>query len=142
MFAPAAHDTRKRPLDLRSNDGSTLQERSSFRGWCRDPESQEFASRLIGHRLDEALDSRAHPLVDYLVMSLRDADGALLAAANAEVHRLGGCCGLAGNFEVDKGHYDVPVAVAEYQLLPTVRAAPGDAVILADGYSCRTSWPI
>ncbi|MBO1754789.1 FAD-binding oxidoreductase [Allobranchiibius sp. CTAmp26] len=66
------------------------------------------------------------------------ADAALLERAGAQVQRLGGCCGLAGNFGVEKGHYDVSVAIAEQQLLPAVRAArPGD-VVLADGFSCRT----
>ena len=50
---------------------------------------------------------------------------------------LGGCCGLAGNFGVEKGHYDVSVKVAEHDLLPAVAAHP-DAVVLADGFSCRT----
>ncbi|MGV9568842.1 FAD-binding and (Fe-S)-binding domain-containing protein, partial [Streptomyces nigra] len=35
----------------------------------------------------------------------------------------GGCCGLAGNFGFEKGHYDVSVACAEEQLLPAVRDA-------------------
>ncbi|MGB3483846.1 MAG: FAD-linked oxidase C-terminal domain-containing protein [Mycobacterium sp.] len=65
-------------------------------------------------------------------------DAQLLRAAGADVTRLGGCCGLAGNFGVEKGHYEVSVAVAEQQLLPAVRSAPSDAVILADGFSCRT----
>ena len=65
-------------------------------------------------------------------------DAALLATAGATVRKLGGCCGLAGNFGVERGHYEVSVAVAEQQLLPAVRAAAPDAVVLADGYSCRT----
>lgn len=67
-----------------------------------------------------------------------DADQALLARAGADVVRLGGCCGLAGNFGVEKGHYEVSVAVAEQQLLPAVRDAAPDDVVLADGFSCRT----
>lgn len=66
------------------------------------------------------------------------ADDALLRRAGARVQRLGGCCGLAGNFGVEKGHYDVSVAVAEHQLLPAAAAADSDTVVLADGYSCRT----
>ena len=66
------------------------------------------------------------------------ADAALLQDAGATVEALGGCCGLAGNFGVEKGHYDVSVAVAETALLPAVRAANADAVVLADGFSCRT----
>ncbi|HZI96394.1 MAG TPA: FAD-linked oxidase C-terminal domain-containing protein [Actinomycetales bacterium] len=65
-------------------------------------------------------------------------DAALLAAAGADFERVGGCCGLAGNFGVERGHHDVSVAVAEQQLLPAVRAVGDDAVVLADGFSCRT----
>ncbi|MEO9139922.1 MAG: FAD-linked oxidase C-terminal domain-containing protein, partial [Jatrophihabitans sp.] len=66
------------------------------------------------------------------------ADSELLTGAGAQVEAVGGCCGLAGNFGVEKGHYEVSQAVAETALLPAVRAAPHDAVILADGFSCRT----
>ncbi|WP_216699845.1 FAD-binding and (Fe-S)-binding domain-containing protein [Arthrobacter sp. H5] len=65
-------------------------------------------------------------------------DAALLEGAGATLQKLGGCCGLAGNFGVERGHYEISVAVAEQQLLPAVRAAEADAVVLADGYSCRT----
>jgi Fe-S oxidoreductase len=64
------------------------------------------------------------------------ADQRLLERAGATVTRVAGCCGLAGNFGMEKGHYDVSVAVAETHLLPAVRAHPG-AVVLADGMSCR-----
>lgn len=79
-------------------------------------------------------------------------DQALLEQAGAEVTAVAGCCGLAGNFGVEKGHYEVSVAVAETYLLPAVRevhqepASDADAgagegrsrtVILADGMSCR-----
>ena len=67
-----------------------------------------------------------------------EADMDLLAATGASIQRLGGCCGLAGNFGVEKGHYEVSVAVAELQLLPAVRDAAPGTVILADGFSCRT----
>ncbi|GLF97239.1 FAD-binding and (Fe-S)-binding domain-containing protein [Streptomyces yaizuensis] len=50
----------------------------------------------------------------------------------------GGCCGLAGNFGFEKGHFAISSACAEEQLLPSVRSAPPGAVLLADGYSCRT----
>nr|WP_234319327.1 FAD-binding and (Fe-S)-binding domain-containing protein [Streptomyces sp. NRRL S-237] len=50
----------------------------------------------------------------------------------------GGCCGLAGNFGFEPGHHEVSVACAEEQLLPSLRAAPRNAVIQADGFSCRT----
>ncbi|WP_347813428.1 FAD-linked oxidase C-terminal domain-containing protein [Actinomadura sp. KC216] len=65
-------------------------------------------------------------------------DAALLKNAGADVDRLGNCCGLAGNFGVEKGHHDVSVAVAEQQLLPAVRRTGRNGVVLADGFSCRT----
>jgi Fe-S oxidoreductase len=67
-----------------------------------------------------------------------EADAKLLSAAGATVKRLGGCCGLAGNFGVEQGHYEVSVQVAEQQLLPALREAAPDDVFLADGFSCRT----
>jgi FAD/FMN-containing dehydrogenase/Fe-S oxidoreductase len=68
-----------------------------------------------------------------------EADQKLLdeAGANAE-HLQSGCCGLAGNFGFEKGHLEVSEACAERVLLPTLRGAEQDAVVLADGFSCRT----
>lgn len=66
------------------------------------------------------------------------ADLDLLRGAGAEVTTVTTCCGLAGNFGMEKGHYDVSVSVAEQSLLPTLRSAPENAVYLADGFSCRT----
>ena len=66
-----------------------------------------------------------------------DTDQALLESLGARVTRLEGCCGLAGNFGMEAGHYDLSVAVASHSLLPTLHAQP-DAVYLADGFSCRT----
>jgi FAD/FMN-containing dehydrogenase/Fe-S oxidoreductase len=65
------------------------------------------------------------------------ADATLLAATGATVTTLGGCCGFAGNFGVEKGHYEVSAKIAEHDLLPAVAAHP-DALVLADGFSCRT----
>ncbi|MFJ8075504.1 FAD-binding and (Fe-S)-binding domain-containing protein [Streptomyces sp. NPDC096176] len=58
------------------------------------------------------------------------------AGLNGELS--GGCCGLAGNFGFERGHYEVSVACAEDQLLPAVRSAATGAELLADGFSCRT----
>ncbi|HJQ24961.1 MAG TPA: FAD-binding and (Fe-S)-binding domain-containing protein [Blastocatellia bacterium] len=48
-----------------------------------------------------------------------------------------GCCGMAGSFGFEREHYDTSIAVGEYELLPQVRGAPKDALIIADGFSCR-----
>ncbi|MEV5549538.1 FAD-binding and (Fe-S)-binding domain-containing protein [Streptomyces sp. NPDC052309] len=66
------------------------------------------------------------------------ADRRLRAAAGLTGELSGGCCGLAGNFGFEKGHFEVSAACAEDQLLPAVREAPEGAVVLADGFSCRT----
>ena len=47
------------------------------------------------------------------------------------------CCGMAGAFGYEKDHYEVSMRMAERSLLPAVRGAPGDALIVADGTSCR-----
>ncbi|MFT3862402.1 FAD-binding and (Fe-S)-binding domain-containing protein [Micropruina sp.] len=65
-------------------------------------------------------------------------DATLLRRTGARVVTVTGCCGLAGNFGVERGHYDVSVAVAGLHLLPALAAAPPDALVLADGFSCRT----
>lgn len=65
-------------------------------------------------------------------------DRALLEAAGATVTTLAGCCGLAGNFGMEQGHYEMSVAVAETGLLPALRSRREGTVVLADGFSCRT----
>ena len=62
----------------------------------------------------------------------------LLVRAGCQVTTVVGCCGLDGNFGAERGHHDISVAVAETALLPAVRAAGPAAVVLADGFSCRT----
>ena len=49
-----------------------------------------------------------------------------------------GCCGLAGNFGFERGHFSVSMRSAELGLLPAVRQADPRAFVLADGFSCRT----
>ncbi|MEU9333954.1 FAD-binding and (Fe-S)-binding domain-containing protein [Streptomyces sp. NPDC048290] len=67
------------------------------------------------------------------------AERRLRAAAGLTGDLSGGCCGLAGNFGFERGHAGISRACAEEQLLPALReAAPGQSVVLADGYSCRT----
>jgi Fe-S oxidoreductase len=68
-----------------------------------------------------------------------DADDTLMRRAGIDAERLAsGCCGLAGNFGFEDGHYDVSRAAGERVLLPRVRDADLHTVVLADGFSCRT----
>ncbi|WP_371645474.1 FAD-binding protein [Streptomyces sp. NBC_00597] len=67
------------------------------------------------------------------------ADAALLRRMGVDNTVVGsGCCGLAGNFGFERGHYEISVAVGEQGLLPAVRSADPDTRVLADGFSCRT----
>ena len=63
----------------------------------------------------------------------------------AVLHRMGidfqspasGCCGMAGSFGFERDKYAVSMAVGELELLPAVRRAPPDWLVVADGFSCR-----
>jgi FAD/FMN-containing dehydrogenase/Fe-S oxidoreductase len=48
-----------------------------------------------------------------------------------------GCCGMAGSFGFERGKYDFSQAVGELELLPAVRQAAPECLIIADGFSCR-----
>ena len=68
-----------------------------------------------------------------------------MTAEEAVLHRLGvdfhspapGCCGMAGAFGFEPDKYDLSIAIGELELLPAVRQAPSDWLIIADGFSCR-----
>ena len=62
----------------------------------------------------------------------------LLRKMGADLHSLdSGCCGMAGPFGFEKDKYDVSQAVGERVLLPAVRQAPPETLIISDGFSCR-----
>ncbi|MBX6769740.1 MAG: FAD-binding oxidoreductase, partial [Actinomadura rubrobrunea] len=68
-----------------------------------------------------------------------DADLAVLRRLGVDADVVGaGCCGLAGNFGFEPGHWEVSQGCAERELYPKVRAASDDDLVLADGFSCRT----
>mgnify|MGYP005811833181 CR=1 FL=1 len=74
----------------------------------------------------------------HAVMGL-DAELSVLRRMGIEVERPDtGCCGMAGSFGFERGdHYEVSVAAGERGILPAVRSAPKDTLVLADGFSCR-----
>src|SRR5512133_1272151 len=49
-----------------------------------------------------------------------------------------GCCGLAGSFGFERDHHEISVQIAEQRLMPALREAPTDALLIADGFSCQT----
>lgn len=99
----------------------------------------ELLARTVGWQAPDlsGVEAVAQPHCHHHATMGWQADEALLVMAGAAVKRVGGCCGLAGNFGVESGHYETSVAVAEHDLLPAVRNSP-DATVLADGFSCRT----
>lgn len=60
---------------------------------------------------------------------------AALTRLGVTVHRAEGCCGVAGNFGFERGHYEVSMAVAEQALAPALRASRTRTVV-TDGFSC------
>ena len=48
-----------------------------------------------------------------------------------------GCCGMAGAFGFEAKHYDLSMKLGERVILPMVREADADTLIIADGFSCR-----
>ncbi|WP_280468754.1 FAD-binding and (Fe-S)-binding domain-containing protein [Nocardia cyriacigeorgica] len=67
-----------------------------------------------------------------------DSDRRILASTGVRMTEITGCCGLAGNFGMQKDHYDISVAVAGNGLLPALDRAEDDSTLIADGFSCRT----
>jgi FAD/FMN-containing dehydrogenase/Fe-S oxidoreductase len=68
-----------------------------------------------------------------------DADRAVLERMGVEVETLqAGCCGLAGSWGFEAGHYELSRAIGEQGLLPKVRALPQDELVIANGFSCKT----
>ncbi|HEU4889566.1 MAG TPA: FAD-linked oxidase C-terminal domain-containing protein [Thermoanaerobaculia bacterium] len=67
-----------------------------------------------------------------------DAEEAVLRGIGLDLaHPDSGCCGMAGAFGFEKKHYDLSMKVGERVLLPMVREAEADTLIIADGFSCR-----
>ncbi|WP_326767038.1 FAD-binding oxidoreductase [Streptomyces sp. NBC_01591] len=115
-----------------------------------DPRSAELAAsvRTLAQYLEEYAPDWRPPRLDRPVTGqthchqhavLGDAaDRRLRDRAGLTGELSGGCCGLAGNFGFERGHWDVSAACAEESLLPAVRASEPGTAFLADGFSCRT----
>jgi Fe-S oxidoreductase len=71
------------------------------------------------------------------VMKMNDEEAVLRKMGVDFAQPAPGCCGMAGSFGFEKDKYDVSLQVAELELLPAVRRAPADTLIIADGFSCR-----
>jgi FAD/FMN-containing dehydrogenase/Fe-S oxidoreductase len=79
-----------------------------------------------------------HGHCHHKAIATMDADQALVRDMTDEVEILdSGCCGMAGGFGFEANHYDVSIQVGDLVLLPAVRKASADTLIVADGFSCR-----
>jgi FAD/FMN-containing dehydrogenase/Fe-S oxidoreductase len=114
---------------LLARQTTTLAELLDERGWRPPPTAGGAAKR----KAIAQVHCHQHAIMGF------DADRELLKACGVDLDVLdAGCCGLAGNFGFERGHYDVSVACAEHGLWPAVRNADPATAVLADGFSCRT----
>ncbi|MGE5468707.1 MAG: FAD-binding and (Fe-S)-binding domain-containing protein, partial [Ignavibacteria bacterium] len=100
----------------------------------------EFLQREAGAASFGTLDRRAlvHAHCHHKAVLKTDAEEALLHRIGLDYRMLdSGCCGMAGSFGFEESKYEVSMRCAERVLLPEVRAADPDTLIVADGYSCR-----
>jgi Fe-S oxidoreductase len=68
-----------------------------------------------------------------------DTEHEVLKSMGVEVEPVsGGCCGLAGSWGFEQGHHEISMECGEQALLPAVRKAPRDTLVIADGFSCKT----
>jgi Fe-S oxidoreductase len=68
-----------------------------------------------------------------------DPEHELLKRMGVEVDAVsGGCCGLAGSWGFEAGHHDISMQCGELALLPAVRTADPETIVVANGFSCKT----
>jgi Fe-S oxidoreductase len=107
----------------------TLAEVLTEQGWAPPPPAEDRPARSAIAQVH----CHQHAIIGF------EPDTKLLEAAGVQLDVLdSGCCGLAGNFGFESGHYDVSVACAERGLWPAAADAAPRTAILADGFSCRT----
>jgi FAD/FMN-containing dehydrogenase/Fe-S oxidoreductase len=98
--------------------------------------SGEFRSALPGRLASPAvLHGHCHQKA---TVGMADEEAVLRSVGLAPTQPEPGCCGMAGSFGFERGeHYELSQKIGERALLPAVRAAASNAVLIADGFSCR-----
>src|SRR6185437_4165272 len=100
----------------------------------------EFLERRVPRFSPPHLASRAivHGHCHQKAVMSMDADEAMLRKLGVDYELLdSGCCGMAGSFGFERDKAGLSVQIGELVLLPAVRAAAPDCLVVADGYSCR-----
>jgi Fe-S oxidoreductase len=116
------HDLQARRL---SRQASSLSEFLTRRAPSYDPPTLRRKAIVHGHCHQKA------------VLGM-DAERRLYERMGLEATLLdSGCCGMAGSFGFERDHHAISLAIAEHELLPAVRAADRDTIVVADGFSCR-----
>lgn len=103
------------------------------------PEFLQDRAKRAGYRLPQ-LHARAvvHGHCHHKALLNFDKETSLLEELGLSCNVLdSGCCGMAGAFGYEKEHYEVGIQCGERVLLPAVRSADGDELIISDGFSCR-----
>jgi FAD/FMN-containing dehydrogenase/Fe-S oxidoreductase len=105
---------------------------------------RSFAAE-VGHLLDDGwqppvqlpaevtVQTHCH---EYATFGPNTQPGVLRRLGASTVHQADGCCGVAGNFGFEKGHYEMSMGVAEQALAPALRAHADHTPVLTDGFSC------
>ncbi|MBI3306999.1 MAG: FAD-binding oxidoreductase [Candidatus Omnitrophica bacterium] len=97
---------------------------------------ERYSSRLKINRLNRPALVQMH--CHHRSVLGMDDERSVLSRLGLEYQMLdSGCCGMAGAFGFDEGHYPISVKLAERKILPALQAAPANAYVLADGFSCR-----
>ena len=97
-------------------------------------EAPDFAPPAVGRR------TLVHGHCHQTSLAGIDAETAILSrAAGVQLKVLdAGCCGMAGAFGYDREHFEVSKAIGARVLFPAIDQAPPDAIVVADGFSCRS----
>lgn len=119
-------------LDMQDEDVNRLQKQT----WL----FSEFVCEFIGDGPWPALERAAlvHGHCHHKAIMGMDSEMALLNALGVDAHLLdSGCCGMAGAFGFEKEKYPVSIDIGERVLLPEIRGADAETLIVANGYACR-----
>ncbi|WP_373324638.1 GMC oxidoreductase [Reticulibacter mediterranei] len=99
-------------------------------------QARKLMERLKSQDHSPAMRLSDDPAQEALIWSVRES--ALLTKLGLDYQTLdSGCCGMAGAFGFEKGHYAISMQIGKRVLLPAVRQAEPETLIIADGFSCR-----
>ena len=145
---------RRSAAGLRSSSSSPPAPRSSGTSFPASFPDDEDAARLsrqthvLSEFLRKAPGFRPPPLARRAILQGHCHQRAIMKMTDEEelLRQMGieftipepGCCGMAGAFGFERGeHYDLSMSCGEKALLPEIRRAPPDTLVIADGFSCR-----